>query len=92
MLEVESIQFENLEEADQGQLHAIHLNDNAVAAIRNKLGAGPSLSHCEECGEEIPTRRRAVIKGCRTCIFCQEFLEAQSKAKKTLTNSEESIY
>lgn len=31
----------------------------------------PSLSHCKECGDEIPRARRA-ITGITRCIACQE--------------------
>lgn len=73
--QVESYQGENYEEAEMGQLHAIHLNENAVAAIRKQIKTGPSLTHCNECGEEIPEKRREIIQGCTTCIDCQTMLE-----------------
>lgn len=68
-------QYNNEEEAEMGQLHAIHNNMNAVADVRRKLQAQatqPSLTHCEECGEEIPRQRQLAIKGVRLCVFCQE--------------------
>jgi phage/conjugal plasmid C-4 type zinc finger TraR family protein len=74
-LEVDGIQNENLEEAEMGQLHAIHNNMNAIAAIRERIGTGPGLSHCEECGDEIPEARRAAIGGVKLCVYCQEYLE-----------------
>ena len=74
-MEVDGIQNENLEEAEMGQLHAIHNNMNAIAAIRERLGTGPGLSHCEECGDEIPEARRAAVGGVKLCVYCQEYLE-----------------
>jgi phage/conjugal plasmid C-4 type zinc finger TraR family protein len=74
-LEVDGIQNENLEEAEMGQLHAIHNNMNAIAAIRERIGTGPGLSHCEECGDEIPEARRAAVGGVKLCVYCQEYLE-----------------
>ena len=45
---------------------------DAVERARRQLApAGESLTHCEECGEEIPPRRREVIPGVRLCITCQ---------------------
>jgi phage/conjugal plasmid C-4 type zinc finger TraR family protein len=44
---------------------------DAVLGARARLPAGASLDHCEECGEPIPERRRAVLPGVRTCIACQ---------------------
>lgn len=51
---------------------------DAVARARNTLAAGPSLSHCAECGEEIPLRRREAIPGVRLCVSCQEVYDRQA--------------
>ena len=68
-------QYNNEEEAEMGQLHAIHNNLNAVAGVRRKLeeqAARPSAEECEECGDEIPEARRRAVPGVQFCIFCQE--------------------
>lgn len=31
-----------------------------------------SLTHCIECGEDIPEKRRLAIEGCQRCLNCQE--------------------
>ena len=36
---------------------------DGVRRVRSRLPAGPSLSHCESCGGEIP--------GVRLCVACQ---------------------
>ena len=68
-------QYNNEEEAEMGQLHAIHNNLNAVASVRRKLAeqaAIPSAEECEECGDEIPEARRLAVPGGQLCVFCQE--------------------
>ena len=68
-------QYNNEEEAEMGQLHAIHNNLNAVAGVRRKLeeqAAIPSAEECEECGDEIPEARRLAVPGVQLCVFCQE--------------------
>ena len=45
---------------------------DAVDRAKSRLPAGPSLSHCAECGGEIPTARREAIPGVRLCIACQQ--------------------
>ncbi len=68
-------QYNNEEEAEMGQLHAIHNNLNAVAGVRRKLleqAAQPSAEECEECGDEIPEGRRQAVPGVQFCVFCQE--------------------
>lgn len=37
----------------------------------------PSLTHCVDCGEEIPDRRRKAIPGCERCTGCQEDFDSQ---------------
>ncbi|PID59764.1 MAG: hypothetical protein CSB44_12595 [Gammaproteobacteria bacterium] len=49
--------------------------DDAVKAARERLGSGPSLTHCEECDEPIPEARRQALPGVRRCIACQEALD-----------------
>ena len=45
---------------------------DAVARARAGLAAGPSLTHCAECGDEIPEGRRQAIPGVRLCVQCQQ--------------------
>jgi len=42
----------------------------SVKAVRRELDQ-PSSTHCDDCGEEIPKDRLALVPGCRTCIKCQ---------------------
>jgi len=72
---IDEFVYNNEEEAEMGQLHAIHLHMNAVADVRRQLmeqSTKPSLSHCEECGEEIPEARRKYIPGVRLCVYCKQ--------------------
>lgn len=46
--------------------------DDAVAQARRRLGGdGQSLTHCEECGDAIPDKRREAVPGVRLCVTCQ---------------------
>lgn len=45
---------------------------DAVERAKSRLPAGPSLSHCAECGAAIPQARQEAIPGVRLCIACQE--------------------
>ncbi len=46
---------------------------DAVARARRGLSStGPSLSHCVDCGTEIPEGRREALPGVRHCVPCQE--------------------
>jgi len=45
---------------------------DAVERAKRLLPSGPSLSHCADCGAEIPEARRQAIPGVRLCIPCQE--------------------
>ena len=46
--------------------------NDAVARARSGLSSGPSLSHCAECGDEIPERRRQAVPGVQFCVSCQQ--------------------
>ena len=67
--------YNNEEEAEMGQLHAIHNNMNAIANVRRQLekqAQQESATECEDCGEEIPEARRKAIPGVQLCVFCKE--------------------
>ena len=72
--------YNNEEEAEMGQLHAIHNNMNAVAAVRRRMqtqALQESAVECEECGDEIPQARRLLVPGVQMCVYCQERYESQ---------------
>ena len=55
---------------------------DAVLAARARLaaGQGEGETHCVECGEEIPERRRRVMPGARTCVDCQSSRDGRTVA------------
>lgn len=44
---------------------------DAVKAARSRIPHGESAEYCDDCGEEIPEKRRAALPGIRTCVSCQ---------------------
>ncbi len=44
---------------------------DAIQRAQQRLPQGPSLTHCIECGAEIPEPRRAAMPGVRHCVACQ---------------------
>lgn len=54
--------------------------EDAIKRARAQLPSGPSLTHCEECGEEIPEPRRVAVPGVRYCIACQAEMDKQGAA------------
>ena len=70
--------YNNEEEAEMGQLHAIHNNMNHIAEVQRKLAKQaqiPSAEFCEECGDEIPKARQKAVPGVQYCVFCQQLHE-----------------
>lgn len=47
------------------------INHNAVSA-----------THCSDCGDEIPERRREAVAGCQRCADFQEEEELRGKHQK----------
>ncbi|MCW3479721.1 TraR/DksA C4-type zinc finger protein [Neisseriaceae bacterium JH1-16] len=48
------------------------LQRDAALANRSQMPAGPSYSHCEDCGDDIPAARQLAAPGCHRCIACQQ--------------------
>ena len=44
---------------------------DAIGRVQSQLPQGPSLSHCADCGVEIPEARRIAVHGVRFCVACQ---------------------
>jgi len=45
---------------------------DGVNRAKSQLPKGPSLTHCAECGHEIPDARRLALPGVRLCVACQD--------------------
>jgi len=54
--------------------------DDAIKRARAQLPSGPSLTHCEECGEAIPEARRHAVSGVRLCVECQSEADRHAQA------------
>jgi phage/conjugal plasmid C-4 type zinc finger TraR family protein len=59
--------------------------EDAVAAVRSKIGGGESAEFCEECDSPIPEARRKALPGVRYCIQCQSAIEGK-EVKSSLYN------
>jgi len=44
---------------------------DAVKGARARMPSGEGSQWCEDCGDEIPERRRRALPGTRTCVPCQ---------------------
>jgi phage/conjugal plasmid C-4 type zinc finger TraR family protein len=55
---------------------------DAINRARSHLPQGPALSHCAECGTEIPQLRRDAVPGVRFCLPCQD---AHDRADQTFS-------
>jgi RNA polymerase-binding transcription factor DksA len=74
----DDFQYNNEEEAEMAQLHAIHIHMNAVKDVQRALEAQSLLeseTECIECGDEIPLQRQLAIRGVQRCTHCQELFE-----------------
>ena len=54
--------------------------EDAITRARRELPRGESLTHCEECGREIPAARREAVPGVRLCVACQAERDKDRKA------------
>lgn len=60
--------------------------EDAIKLARGRLPAGPSLTHCEQCGVEIPEARRTAIPGVHHCVTCQAEADARDDNSVALFN------
>ena len=54
---------------------------DALGAWKRKQTTAASRTECEECGEEIPEKRRQAVSGCRLCVDCQGALERAQRRR-----------
>jgi phage/conjugal plasmid C-4 type zinc finger TraR family protein len=65
------------------------VNDQIEASIADELKRlqarrtprGESLTHCAECGEEIPEARRLAIPGVKLCVECMSSRDSRRTAR-----------
>lgn len=55
--------------------------EDEVKRARERLPAGKSLTHCDECGEPIPQARREAVPGVQLCVECQRELDKSQSEK-----------
>ena len=49
--------------------------ERTAALAGREIYTGESAEECEDCGDEIPIKRRQAIPGCTRCAFCQGLVE-----------------
>ena len=52
---------------------------DAVTAARMRIGKGSGATHCDDCGEPIPEKRRQALPSSRTCVVCQSARDANTR-------------
>jgi phage/conjugal plasmid C-4 type zinc finger TraR family protein len=53
---------------------------DGISRAKSRLPQGPALTHCANCGAQIPEARRAAIPGVRLCVPCQEAEDREEAA------------
>ena len=57
------------------------ISDELQRMQARKCPVGESLTHCAECDEPIPERRRQALPGVKLCIECQSERDAQYQVR-----------
>lgn len=70
-------QFDRAQMLEQAEREGILRSQRSRADAQNK----PALSHCEDCGDEIPKKRRLATRGITRCIGCQNVYESEIKRR-----------
>lgn len=53
---------------------------DAVSGASARMPVGEGLDYCEDCGADIPDRRREALPGVRTCVTCQAIRDASARS------------
>lgn len=68
------------DEIDQAQAVVEYCLNIHIANIRQmRHVAAPSLFECEQCGNEIPPKRRQAIPSVSLCVECQRAMEIMTR-------------
>ena len=57
------------------------ISDELARLKARKTPQGQSLTHCAECEEPIPEKRRTAIPGVKLCIDCQQDRDSTYQAR-----------
>ncbi|NIZ59869.1 DksA/TraR family C4-type zinc finger protein [Sedimentitalea sp. CY04] len=57
------------------------ISDELARMQTRKVPTGESLTHCADCEEPIPEKRRLAIPGVKLCIECQQERDGAYKAR-----------
>ncbi len=57
------------------------INDELSRIKARKQPVGQSLTHCAECDEPIPEKRRHAIPGVKLCLDCQQDRDSAFKTR-----------
>ncbi|NOD63645.1 MULTISPECIES: DksA/TraR family C4-type zinc finger protein [unclassified Ruegeria] len=57
------------------------ISDELARMQAQKRPVGESLTHCAECEEPIPEKRRAALPGVKLCLDCQQDRDGVTKVR-----------
>jgi len=57
------------------------ISDELARMQAQKRPVGESLTHCAECEEPIPEKRRVALPGVKLCLECQQERDSAFKAR-----------
>ncbi|SOK58778.1 Hypothetical Zinc-finger containing protein [Yersinia phage fHe-Yen9-04] len=64
--------------------------DNGIDFARSQLPTGESEKLCLDCGNEIPQKRREVLKGVKYCVNCQSIKDTKISSMYNRRGSKDS--
>jgi phage/conjugal plasmid C-4 type zinc finger TraR family protein len=50
-----------------------------------KRSLRPSNTHCDDCDDEIPEKRRQLVAGCERCVECEELHARMNPPRRGMT-------
>lgn len=65
------------DDIDRANDQAEYLLQVALSRRQRQAITAASAEFCEDCDDPIPSLRQQMVRGCQTCVSCQELREAR---------------
>lgn len=71
-----------MDQFDQAQELDARYRNQALELHKKRMEKfGDTLTHCIDCGDEIPEARRTILPGVTHCVHCAEKIEESERRR-----------
>lgn len=71
-----------MDEIDIAQRNQERIDRENLRQYLDRIPRCEAAKECEDCGDNIPEKRREKVPGCTRCIRCQQLFERYLKERR----------